>query len=507
MAALLAGWVLVLGLVGGRVAWLQTTGRDRFTSLWDRETERLETIPARNGRILTADGQVLAFDQPRYAIAVHYRWLETPPDPDWLRSQALSRLDRQDRRNRDHIATAESTVLQAREVMHAGLAQAAGLSPDELQTRFQQVQSRVERIVAAVEARRRAESDSEDSLADVSHTEPGWQGLWNRLRNELTTAPRRPRREPVVVAEELQYHEIIPSASMDVIGKIESFPHRFPGVDSRLTTERVYPQHDLAVHLIGVRTPLKPEELDQRTAVGGADPHGYRTGEPIGRMGIELACDSGLHGRSGQRRVVTNRQGEILRQTETRPPVHGQDVVLSIDSRLQVQAESLLDAVVVRGERPATTIDTMTPDTQSSLPAQPQGGCLIAIDVRTGALLAAAASPRFDNQLLVSATTSQWEAVAGNPQRPFFPRVTQAALPPGSVFKTLTAIAGIEAGVIDPAARFECRGYLERPDRERCAIFRHFGVGHGAITLEEALAQSCNVYFFDVAKRLGPDPI
>lgn len=122
-------------------------------------------------------------------------------------------------------------------------------------------------------------------------------------------------------------------------------------------------------------------------------------------------------------------------------------------------------------------------------------------------MLAAASSPRYDARLLISATSAEWDAVSNDPRRPFFPRVTQATLPPGSVFKSLTAIAGIEAGVINPAERFDCAGYLERPDRERCAIYRHFGVGHGPVTLAEALAQSCNVYFFDVAQKLGPMPI
>ncbi|MCA9053428.1 MAG: hypothetical protein KDA75_06305, partial [Planctomycetaceae bacterium] len=121
--------------------------------------------------------------------------------------------------------------------------------------------------------------------------------------------------------------------------------------------------------------------------------------------------------------------------------------------------------------------------------------------------LAAASAPRYDAGLLVSASQEEWNAIAADPRRPFFPRVTQGTLPPGSVFKLLTAVAGLEAGVIDPDEPFDCQGYLQQPDRDRCAIFRHFGVGHGRVTLDRALAESCNVYFYQVAQQLGPDPL
>jgi penicillin-binding protein 2 len=504
LALLFAAIAIPMLVIGARAAWLQTAGRERFTAIWDRETERFEPIPARTGRLLTADGQVLAFDEPRFAVAVHYRWLEDPPDVAWLKSQALSRLDSKARRDAAQVDAAKAGILAERDAMHISLATASGLDREELTTRFRVIQDRVERVVSDVETRQRPVADEAAVGGTAANWE--WRSLWELVHNELTTPPQRPQRDPIVVAEELQYHEIIPAAALEVIGQIQSFPRRFPGVDVRLTTRRRYPQGDMAAHLIGVRTPLRVDEAAAKSSPTHAA-LGYRVGEPVGRAGLELACDSTLHGVAGLRRVVTNRQGEILRQEIVRPPVNGRDVVLSLDGRLQHRAESLLDAVVLRSELPRPRSDALTPDTQSTASPQPLGGCLIAIDVRTGELLAAAASPRFDVQLLVSATQAEWETVANDPRRPFFPRVTQAALPPGSIFKTVTAIAGLEAGLIDPAEQFECQGYLERHDRERCAIYRHFNVGHGPMTLDDALAQSCNVYFYDVARRLGPEPI
>ncbi len=88
-------------------------------------------------------------------------------------------------------------------------------------------------------------------------------------------------------------------------------------------------------------------------------------------------------------------------------------------------------------------------------------------------------------------------------RRPLFDRAARMAIPPGSVFKPLTAVALLEHGVVEPGETFDCQGYLDEPERWRCQIFRHTGVGHGEVTLADALAQSCNVYFFHHAADLG----
>ena len=509
--------VAVVCGIGGRAIWLQTVGRDRFTTLWDRTNERTEPIPAHDGRILTADGQVLAYDQPRYSVVVHYRWLEEPADAAWLTSQARDRLDSRARRDRSRVDAERARVLSERNAMHAHLAAVLGLSIAELRQRFRPIQNRVERIVASVDERRRSQESPEDgrdtggpnsSTAAALEERPGWRGVWREIRRELTTPPARPRRDPLVVAEELQYHEVAVAESPRLIGRIESYPSRFPGVEVRMNTRRVYPLGKRASHLVGARTPLRADELAARAKrFPNGDPRGYRAGESVGRSGVELAHDATLHGVGGERRIVTNRRGEILSQEVTRAPVHGRDVVLSIDGRLQAAAETLLDAVVEEGRLPRSPDEDATSDSQSTAAPQPVGGCLVAIDVRSGEVVAAASSPRHDARLFESASNDEWNATASDPRRPFFPRVTQGTLPPGSLFKLLTAVAGLEARAIDPEEPFDCRGYLHRPDRDRCAIYRHFGVGHGVVTLDEAIAQSCNVYFFDAAQRIGPGPI
>jgi penicillin-binding protein 2 len=126
------------------------------------------------------------------------------------------------------------------------------------------------------------------------------------------------------------------------------------------------------------------------------------------------------------------------------------------------------------------------------------------MDVGNGEILAAASAPRFDPNVFVGDDSAKRQNLLSDPAHPLFHRAIQMALPPGSVFKTVTAVALLESAGLDPAAVFHCQGYLKQPDRQRCAIYVHHGVGHGDVTLAEALAESCNVYFFHHAEHLPP---
>jgi penicillin-binding protein 2 len=131
----------------------------------------------------------------------------------------------------------------------------------------------------------------------------------------------------------------------------------------------------------------------------------------------------------------------------------------------------------------------------------------VALDVRTGQVLAAASGPRFDPRILTEGNAVDWRAIQADPRRPLFHRATEATLPPGSVFKIVSAVALLQEGFIDPGATLTCLGYLDSPERYRCYTFKHHGVGHGEVSLVSALARSCNVFFFDAARRSGSGPL
>jgi len=256
--------------------------------------------------------------------------------------------------------------------------------------------------------------------------------------------------ERIIVGEELDHHVIVEDVPRAVVAEIEADPLRYPGVKIVPIRRRTYPHGPLACHVLGHLGP------------GDAPP------SRVGRMGVERRYESVL---AGQR-----------------------DMVLTIDPKLQATAESLLD-------------DAMRRRAISRPNAKPSGGAIVVMDCHSGAILAAASAPRFDPNRFAGIDSDEAAALLDDPAHPFFDRVSRMAIPPGSVFKTLTAIALVEASVLQPEAAVDCRGYLHRPDQWRCAVYRRQGIGHGEIALADALAQSCNVYFFLHAARLRPEDL
>ena len=127
------------------------------------------------------------------------------------------------------------------------------------------------------------------------------------------------------------------------------------------------------------------------------------------------------------------------------------------------------------------------------------------MDARTGGLLATASAPRFDPNDFSGGRSARVDIMLNDPWRPMFDRVANMAIAPGSVFKTVAAAALLEEGVVEADEPFNCQGYLKSPQRLRCAIYRRRGVGHGSVALVDALAQSCNVYFFHHVAGLDPN--
>ena len=490
--------VLPVLLIGMRLVWLQVMIPDRYLAAWSKTTETFETLPATDGRILSSDGQVLAFDQPRYSIQVHYRWLEEPINADWLKARARERLPRSDRKFSVRVAEAQAQILQERQNLWQSLAAVTGHSPEQLTTRRQSVQIKVEALAHSVNARHAARS------ASAALPTRG-ASIFDRLWQELHTTPDRSTNRLIVLAEEQEPHALLEDVPIDQIATIESQPSRFPGVEIHTSSERIYPHATIAPHIIGLRTPVDAVDITKRmTRFPEGDPLALEVGDRYGQSGIERTYDSHLRGIRGLRRVVRNHAGEVIEQQVTRPPRNGVDLTLTIDASLQQQAEQLLD-LVLSGQPIQDSTET-APD-GSSVRVTPSAGAIIFLDLKSGETLIAASSPRYDLAAMQHPSREQWSQWMHDPGHPFLSRVTQATIPPGSIFKVVTAIAGLEQGLLNPEELFHCQGYLNDPQHDRCYIYRHFGTGHGAVTLPIALSQSCNVYFFDLAQRVGPQPI
>ncbi|MFO1023462.1 MAG: penicillin-binding transpeptidase domain-containing protein [Planctomycetales bacterium] len=263
------------------------------------------------------------------------------------------------------------------------------------------------------------------------------------------------------------------------------------------TTRRDYPQGALASHIIGYRTRLTEERIQERTRqLSRPDPLNYQAGDWMGQTGIEKFYESELRGLRGKKKVTTNLRGEILREEIVRESRPGRDLELTLDSKLQHHAEELL-------ERALQGLPLTDEEKSETPPLLPVGGALAIMDIRTGELLAAASAPHFDLRVLTDPAQGSWKEITSDPRHPLFPRLTRMQIPAGSVFKTVTAVGLLHQEGFNPDRADYCQGFLKTPDRFRCLVFTHSGVGHFDVDLAKAMAQSCNVYFFKHAPKLG----
>jgi penicillin-binding protein 2 len=508
---LFIAFAIPLCAVGARLVQLQCFLADDYVAAFETTTESLEPIPSTDGRIYANDGRVLAEDVERYNISVHYRWLEDPPNEHWLTRLALSQLSRAERRNRAVVDAKKQEVRARRDALWIRLSELSGVPPKTLFEKRATIQERVERIsarLAELQAARENEISVDPAVAETGDSL--FERLWTRVAAALTTPPRRGESEPLVAREALEYHPVIQDVPLEVRAQIEAHPRWFPGVRVGSVSRRVYYDSAFAPHVVGARVSVTAAELtttqpgqpevDRGESPGGApaaDPLDYQPGDRIGRSGVEAAYDSHLHGLRGQRRLTRNRYGEVVREETVRSPRPGASVELTLNTVVQRKMERLLDAALSKPtSKPSATNE-----------AVPTGGAIVAIDVQSGAVFVMASAPRPDLGATGVPDANAWKRLTEDPLHPLFHRALQAALPPGSVFKVLSAVALLQSRKVDPDERFDCQGYLDQPTRFRCPIYTQQKVGHGPVDLRDALCRSCNVYFFHAADLVGPQPI
>lgn len=256
----------------------------------------------------------------------------------------------------------------------------------------------------------------------------------------------------------------------DTLAAVEVHRYDLPGVVVKVSPKRHYLYNQHAVHLIGYMGEINAEEL-RREAY--ADCKG---GDFIGKFGVEKSFEGHLRGVRGGNQVEVNATGQIVRILKTVPAQAGQDITLTIDHELQETAEYLL---------------------------QDQSGAVVAVDPDNGEILAMASSPTFDpNNFIVGMTRDVWSDLINNPFRPLENKAIQSEYPPASTYKIVTAIAGLEEGVIDSETTFYCPGFYKYGNR----IYRCWRRGgHGEVNVVQALKHSCDVYFYQVGEALGVD--
>lgn len=261
-----------------------------------------------------------------------------------------------------------------------------------------------------------------------------------------------------------------PDIGRDLLAAIEVNRFDLPGIVIDVKIRRQYIRQKSAAHLVGYLGEINQEELrnyhyDQ-----------YKSGDLIGKFGVEKNYEKFLRGKPGGRQVEVNAIGQIYRVLETVEPQPGNNLYLTINLLLQEKAEELLN------NRP---------------------GAVVAMDPNNGNILAMANSPAFDPNVFVGGLPpKKWQKIISNPFRAMENKAVQAEYPPASTYKIVTAVAGLEEGVIDDNVTIFCPGFYRFGDRDyRCWKKG----GHGGVNIYKALAESCDVFFYQLGLKLGVD--
>ncbi len=256
----------------------------------------------------------------------------------------------------------------------------------------------------------------------------------------------------------------------DTLAAVEANKFDLPGiaVDIRPLRHYIHPQS--ASHLLGYLGQINTEELRS-----GKYPEA-KGGDYIGKFGMEKIYQNYLTGKRGGQQVEVNATGQTVRVLKSVQPKPGHNIFLTIDYKLQALAETLLEG---------------------------EAGAVVAMDPNNGHVLALASSPSFDQNAFVSGLSSdEWNSLISNPLRPMTNKAIQGLYPPASTYKIVSAIAGLEEGIIDPETSVLCPGYLKYGDR----VFRCWKRwGHGNMDLTDAIAQSCDVYFYQLGQKINID--
>lgn len=304
------------------------------------------------------------------------------------------------------------------------------------------------------------ETLKEEHLAAIA------QGLdldYDDLVKRVRRFRSQPKYVPIVIKEEMSEADL---------AFVDSHHDFFPELVLIQAQRRLYPQNGMMAHLVGYTGEVSEADLDS------AEFAKYEPGAVVGKFGIEKQYNSTLMGVDGQRQVVVDNRGQVRQELDNKPAVPGKDLQLTVDLDLQVVAELAMEG---------------------------KNGSVVALDMRSGEVLAMVSRPAFDpNKFAVRIKTKDWKEINSDPETPMLNRAIQAQQAPGSTFKPIMAIAALETGTIDDKWTVHCPGGATFYGHYyQC----HLKGGHGTVALHKGISNSCDVYFYNVGNKLGIDNI
>ena len=447
--ALLAGCLLV-----ARLGWFQLQLHDdlQYDYLVGGGGSLLDTT---RGAVYTADGVLLARDVAVFDLSIRYQCIEDDPEvaPDQWTEARRKRAEKREKRRLRGKKPEEAAERPDWKTQAGAL---TGLPVAELKARADEVLRKVELT---------------------------WQQVNERTHGRI---------KHLRLVEQEGFHPIAENISREVALLVQAHPERFRDVAVTTRSQRVYRNGTLAPHVVGRRARISPQNWrrirQRRQSWDASMPvssigRRYLPDDGLGVSGVERSCERLLRGRRGYReRQVLFHTLRLERRSVSSPPEPGCDVYLTLRSDFQQAANNALQWAT----------------TQPNLAFRK--GALVVMDVRTGAILAAATWPSYNLETFDEDYERLLAADEGRPVQergtPLLFRPTQAALPTGSVYKVITAIAALASGKITPHTAFTC---------SQSQVFRgrrfHCTGSHGVVELLAAIERSCNVYFYNVAVR------
>ena len=284
-------------------------------------------------------------------------------------------------------------------------------------------------------------------------------------------------------------YEISPEVCEKSVAQIEEMNHSFPGINIEYRPIRKYYYSSLASHVLGYVGKIGNEEYTQN--------EGYELDDYIGKTGIEYVCEKFLKGKDGLKQTDMSIDGTTTGEYITEEAISGSNVMLTIDAKVQQVAERALKENIEKinngdyGEK-----------------REVYAGSVVVLNVKTGEVISMVSYPDFEPQLFVDGiSTEKWNEYTVKGRSALINRTMQSAYAPGSIFKMVPAIAGLETGKITKDEQIECAGIYPGGYKPKCWYYTTYGRGHGYLTVSQAIQKSCNCYFYEVGTRIGIDNI
>lgn len=303
--------------------------------------------------------------------------------------------------------------------------------------------------------------DARDLAAKLPRIASGLNMSEDEIRTILRRMTGRPKSEPAVIKQDI---------TPDEVAFIEANKSEIPELETIMVHRRLYPKDGFAAHLIGYVGQVSESDLDRPQF------ELYNQGDIVGKSGLEYQYNDLLIGKDGARRVLVDTRGKEVGRLSKTAAIPGRELKLTIDLDIQIAAEEALEG---------------------------HNGAIVAMDPRNGEILAMVSRPVFDpNHFAVRISSEEWRRLNSDPAKPMMNKATQAQLAPGSVFKIIMAVAGVQENITQDMA-VNCGGGRDFYGRFfKCWVVAERRT-HGVVDLPKAIYQSCDTYFYTLGERLG----